>query len=49
MPNLEAWPSLAALSPLALLLAWSVAGHPEGAAPLVLFALVALAIVGSTG
>ena len=49
MSNLTGWPSLIALGSQALVLAWSVVGHSDGAATLILFVLVALAIVASNG
>jgi len=51
MLNLERWPSLiaATLGPLAVLLVWSVVGQFDGAATVVMFLLVALAVVASNG
>ena len=49
MSNLKWWPPAAALSPLALLLAWSAADPSPGAATLALFLLVALAVVAVSG
>ena len=47
--NLTGWPALIALGCLALVLAWSAVGYSDGTATLILFVLVALAIVASNG
>ena len=49
MSHLTGRPSLIALGSVALLLVSSVVGHADGAATLILFMLVALAVVAING